>query len=95
MIRGYSAREIPSFYSPGATVALLKPYYAGRTMWCIGEYIPNIMSGGDVEVKWLQSAWKALFVLVIFGFCLWWGRQVREVFYGTDVWQPRLLLDAG
>ena len=46
-------------------------------------------------MKLLQRACKALFVLAVFGFCFWWGRQVREVFYGTDVWQPRLLLDAG
>ena len=46
-------------------------------------------------MKLLQSVCKALFVLVIFGFCFWWGRQVREIFCSTDVWQPRLLLDAG
>ena len=53
------------------------------------------MSGGDAEVKLLQSVGKALFVVAIFWFCFLWGRQVREVFYGEDVWQPRLLLDAG
>ena len=46
-------------------------------------------------MKLLKSVCKALFALVVFWFCFWWGKQVSEIFYSVDVWQPRLLLDAG
>ena len=46
-------------------------------------------------MRWVRIACRAIFVLAIFAVCFWWGRRVKESFYGTDVWQPRLLLDAG
>ena len=38
---------------------------------------------------------KALAVLLLFGLCAWWGKQVHQIFYTTELWQPKLILDAG
>lgn len=55
----------------------------------------NIISGGDVGVNILRSTIKAIIILLIFGTCVWWGVRVKESFSPSDIWQPRLILDAG
>ena len=43
----------------------------------------------------LRRAVRALIVLLIFILCVQWGRQIKEIFYTSEIWQPRLILDAG
>ena len=32
---------------------------------------------------------------LMFCLCAWWGSRVKQIFLSAEVWQPRLILDAG
>ena len=53
------------------------------------------MSGGDRGVKWVRRGLKVFAAVLIFGLCVWWGTRIKQVFSGVEVWQPKLILDAG
>ena len=48
-----------------------------------------------MSVALIRAIAKSVIVLILFVVCLWWGRQVRESFDRSELWQPRLILDAG
>ena len=48
-----------------------------------------------MDVKKLKRVVKALVVVLVFAVCVWWGNRARQIFFGAEIWQPGVILDAG
>lgn len=48
-----------------------------------------------MRMKRMSGILKAFAVLLVFGLCAWWAGRVSQMFCSTEIWQPKLILDAG